>query len=161
LKRRDQQHNISQFANITSRAVSICLEDAEGPYESLQLLELGRGILANLQLEVRSDVSVLAASHPDLAQQFQKLRDRIDPPSGTLDSSTTADSSAISDSSSVPNSSKVIAKRRALFKQFDHVLQSIRSLEGFENLLRGPSESELCLLAEDGPIIVFNVSDIR
>lgn len=57
--------------------------------------------------------------------------------------------------------SKVIAERRALFKQFDDLLQSIRSLEGFENFLRGPSESELRHLAEDGPIIVFNVSDIR
>ena len=78
LKRSDQQYNISQFANITSRAVSISLADADYPYNSLQLLELGRGILANLQLEVRSDISVLAASHPDLAQQFQELRDRID-----------------------------------------------------------------------------------
>ena len=76
-----QQYNISQFSNITSRAVSISLADAEDPYNSLQLLELGRGILANLQLEVRSDISVLAASHPDLAQQFQKLRDQIDSPS--------------------------------------------------------------------------------
>ena len=85
LKRSDQQFNISQFANITSRAVSLSLADTDEPYESLQLLELGRGILANLQLEVRSDISVLAAAHPDLAQQFQELRDQIDPPSRTFD----------------------------------------------------------------------------
>ena len=85
LKRGDQQFNISQFSNITSRAVSLCLADAEDAYKSLQLLELGRGILTNLQLEVRSDISVLAASHPDLAQQFQKLRDQIDPPSVSTD----------------------------------------------------------------------------
>ena len=35
-------------------------------YKALQLLELGRGILANLQLEVRSDISVLAVDHPDI-----------------------------------------------------------------------------------------------
>jgi hypothetical protein len=46
----------------------------------LQLLELGRGVLTNLQLEVRSDISVLAASHRNLAQQFQNLRDQIDTP---------------------------------------------------------------------------------
>ena len=93
LKRSDQQHNISQFVNITSRAVSLYLEDAEDAYPSLQLLELGRGIIANLQLEVRSDISVLEASHPDLAKQFRELRDRIDPPSRTFDSSIIVDSS--------------------------------------------------------------------
>ena len=57
------------------------LENVETPYKSLQLLELGRGILANLQLEVRSDISVLASSHPALAQKFKELRDQIDTPS--------------------------------------------------------------------------------
>ena len=135
LKRSDQQFNISQFANITSRAVSLSLADAEDPYKSLQLLELGRGILANLQLEVRSDISVLAASHPDLAQQFQELRNQIDPPSRTFESSVIEDSSTTSNSTSIPDSSKSIAERRALFKQFDDLLRYIRSLQGFENFL--------------------------
>ena len=161
LKRTDQQHNISQFSNITSRAVSLYLEDAEDPYQSLQLLELGRGILANLQLEVRSDISVLAASYPDLAKRFQDLRDLIDPPSSTFGSPMIVDSSATSNSPFVLDSSKSIAERRALITQFDNLLRSIRSLQGFENFLQGPSESELLSLAEDGPIIVFNVSDIR
>ena len=71
------------------------------------------------------------------------------------------DSSTTSNSSSVLDSSKSISERRALFKQFDDLLQYIRSLQGFENFLQGPSESELHSLAEDGPIVVFNVSDIR
>ena len=41
LKRGVQQFNISRFFNITSRAVSLHLEDAEDAYKSLQLLELG------------------------------------------------------------------------------------------------------------------------
>jgi hypothetical protein len=41
LKHGDQQFNISQFANITSRAVSLCLASADNLYKSLQLLELG------------------------------------------------------------------------------------------------------------------------
>ena len=161
LKRSDQQHNISQFVNITSRAVSLYLEDAEGAYQSLQLLELGRGILANLQLEVRSDISLLETSYPDLAKQFQELRDRIDPPSSTFDTSIIADSSITSNSSSLLDLSQSIAERHALVKQFDALLRSIRSLQGFENFLQGPSESELLSLAEDGPIVVFNISDIR
>jgi hypothetical protein len=151
LKRSDQQYNISQFVNITSRAVSISLADADYPYNYLRLLELGRGILENLQLEVRSDISVLAASHPDLAQKFQALRDRIDSPINVdyLDSFTSA----------ALNSS--ITERLTLVKEFDDLLRFIRSLDGFEHFLRGPSESELHCLADGGPIVVFNVSEVR
>ena len=130
MKRSDQQFNISQFSHITSRAVSLSLADAEDPYNSLQLLELGRGILANLQLEIRSDISELAASHPDLAQQFQELRDRIDSPSEPFDSSMIVDSSVTFNSSSVLDSSKFIAERRALVKQFDDLLQSYSIFTG-------------------------------
>ena len=161
LRRSDQQFNISQFANITSRAVSLQLADAEDPYKSLELLELGRGILTSLQLEVRSDISVLAASHPGLARQFLELRNQIDPPSGTFGSSLVEESSAISNSTFIMDSSRSIAERRAPFKQFDDLLRDIRSLDGFEGFLRGPSESELHSLADRGPIVVFNVSDIR
>jgi tetratricopeptide (TPR) repeat protein len=157
LKQSDQQYNISQFFNITSRAVSLSLADGDDTFESLQLLELGRGILANLQLEARSDISVLATDHPDLARQFQELRDQIDLPSTALESSLIEDSSVISSL----KLSKSIVDRRALFKQFDNLLQHIRSLQGFENFLRGPSKSELYRLAESGPIVVFNVSDLR
>jgi CHAT domain-containing protein len=161
LKRRDQQFNISQFSNITSQAVSLCLADGEDEYKSLQLLELGRGILTSLQLEVRSDISVLAASHPDFARQFLQLRNQIDPPSGKFDSSLAEESSDIFNSTFVKDSSRFIAERRALFTEFDDLLRDIRSLDGFGSFLRGPSESEMRSLAEGGAIIEFNVSDIR
>jgi tetratricopeptide (TPR) repeat protein len=161
LTRSDQQFNISQFINITSRAVSLSLQSGDEPYKSLQLLEFGRGIISNLQLEVRSDISALASAHPDLAQKFQELRDRIDIPLITFESSVIRDSSASHDSASISNLSKFNSERRALFQRFDDILQCIRSLHGFEDFLQGPSESELRSLAEGGAIVVFNVSGIR
>lgn len=121
------------------------------------MLELGRGIIANLQLETRSDISILTASHPNIALQFQELRDRIDSP----ENSTIVNLSYTSDLSSVTDLSKAIDERRALVKQFDDLMQSIRPLKGFENFLRGPSELELRQAAKSNPIVVFNVSDIR
>ena len=73
LSRSDAQFNISQFSHVTSRAVSLSLADGDDLYKTLQLLELGRGILANLQLEVRSDITYLATAHPDLAHKFLEL----------------------------------------------------------------------------------------
>jgi hypothetical protein len=134
LKRSDQQYNISQFANITFRAVSISLAEADCPYNSLQLLELGRGILANLQFEVRSNISILATLHPDLASQFQELRDLIDSPV-LVDYPDSFISSAALDSSIS------ITERHALVKKFDDLLRFIHSLDGFENFLRGQSQN--------------------
>jgi tetratricopeptide (TPR) repeat protein len=70
LKHLDRQYNISKFAGLTSRAASVSLQCGEKPYIALQLLELGNGVLASLQLQVRSDILDLRESYPDLAQQF-------------------------------------------------------------------------------------------
>jgi hypothetical protein len=159
LMRSDQQFNISQFANITSRDVSISCADADYPFNSLQLLELGRGILANLELEVRSNISELGADHPEFAQQFQELRNHIDSTSRTFESGILEDQ--LDGFNSTSNLSTFISNRRSLLKQFDDLLEHIRSLQGFENFLKGPSEKELCSLAKGGATVVFNVSDIR
>ena len=118
----------------------------------MELLELDRGILANLQLEVRSDILILAASHPDLAQKFQDLRDRLDTPLQIFEPSA-ADCSITSDSTSLLDSSKSIAEHHALTKRFDDLLHHIRSLPEFQNFLQGPTESELRSWAGEGPIV--------
>jgi len=51
-----RQFNISKVFNITSRIVSLCLQDGEDEYASLKLLESGGGILAHLMLEARSEI---------------------------------------------------------------------------------------------------------
>jgi hypothetical protein len=120
------------------------LANGEDAYKSLQLLELGRGVLANLQLEVRSDISILAASHPNLAQEFEGIRNEIDSPLETFDHSSVMLNSPVKfDSLSQQDLLKSTAKRRALAKDFENLLTFIRSLDGFGNFLRGPSESEL------------------
>ena len=55
----------------------------------------------------------------------------------------------------------VLSIHSALSKTFDGLLEAIRKLEGFEQFLLVPSESELKTLATFGPIVVFNVSEIR
>lgn len=129
--------------------MSVSLQCGEKPYRALQLSELGNGVLATLQLQVRSDVPLLKESHPDLARQFYYLRDELDRPPSNFMQSTRPISLADS------------VNRRNLSNMFDRLLVTIRSLEGFGLFLLPPSESELKTLATFGPIIVFNVSSIR
>ena len=142
LKRSDQQYNISQVADLTSRTVSLCLELGDDPYDALSILEMGRGFIANLQLEVRSDVSDLEIRHSELGKRFVELRRKLNLPDAE---------SSFSD----------VEDRRNVAKEFEKMLSHIRDREGFERFLLSPSESELQRLAVDGPIVVFNVSETR
>jgi tetratricopeptide (TPR) repeat protein len=150
LKQADQQDNISQFSDIPSLAAAILLEEGESPYNVLQVLERGRGIIASLQLEFRTDISVLNELHPTLAQQFESIRDQLDQPERILYGQTESYSASIS-----------IEERRRISNRFDDVLRTIRELTGFERFLLGPSKEQLGILAEHGSIVVFNISEIR
>ena len=145
LERTDQQYKISQFFGITHTAVSLCVDCGEDPYTALQLLEIGRGVLASFHLEVRSDISSLKGSHPALAQQFENLRDQLDRPHNAIVGKTDSETE----------------DRRIKSKQFESLLSTIRLLKGYERFLLGPSESEMKRLAEIGPIVIFNVSELR
>lgn len=150
LKQGDQQRILSKFAGFTAEAVSILLDHGKDPYAALQLLELGRGVIASLTLQVRSDVSDLKLAHSDIAVQWERIRDELDrPPSTGIIAS------------SLPGSLSDIERRTHLSHQFDRLLDTIRQQKGFERFLLGPTESELRLLAGSGPIVVFNVSEIR
>lgn len=46
------------------------------------------------------------------------------------------------------------------FKKFELLAGSIRNIVGFERFLLGPAKSEVTMLAESGPIVVFNVSEV-
>jgi tetratricopeptide (TPR) repeat protein len=146
LKHSDQRHNIAKFADLTGLAVSLSLHCGEDPSNALQLLELGRGLLASSQLEVRSDILILQESHPEAARLFCDLRDQIDQ---HLNLGTEVE----------PVQSATT--RRALVKEFDSLLKNIRCLTGFERFLLGPSATEIIALAQRGPIVVFNTSTLR
>lgn len=57
--------------------VSRSLPSRRSALRSLQLLKLGRGLMTNTQLEVRSDISASAMLAPELTQEFQRIRDQI------------------------------------------------------------------------------------
>lgn len=112
--RSDQQHYITLFSSITSRAVSLSLAHEEVDlYNSLQLFELGRGIIANKYLEVRSDVSWLAEHDSNLALRFRYVQEQIDSPTLMFDSESTIidDSHSLSNSTSTLDFSKHVTRR--------------------------------------------------
>jgi len=128
--RKDQQRNLSQFFGLPSLAASASLNSGDMPSQALQLLEIGRGIMASLQVDIRSDISPLNEEYPDLAREFLDLREQLD------------DSTGIAYSSRYSREHSI-----AISKRFDKLLDTIRQLNGFEQFLRGPSNSEMTHLA--------------
>jgi hypothetical protein len=146
LAQNDQQYWLSQFTGLTAEATSLSLACGDTPYEALQILELGRGVIASMQIEIRTDISALRAKYPELAARFDYLRDVLDrPQSDIIDA----------------RANEAVAQRRDLLEELDNLIRRIRSIDDFSRFLLGPSESELMSIATYGPIIIFNISTIR
>ncbi|KAF5976236.1 TPR domain-containing protein [Fusarium bulbicola] len=117
------------------------------------LLELGRGIITNLLMDMRGDISDLKQRHADLAEEFVSLRDELDSP---------ADSPSLSvpnnGASSLESQSK---RRREADQRFTELITEIRAQPGFGSFFLPPTADEMMAAASLGPIIVVNLSSYR
>jgi tetratricopeptide (TPR) repeat protein len=163
LERRDQQHVLGSMTGLASDAAALTLSDTTIPSgeratRALQLLEAGRAVLLSQTLDTRSDLTDLRHRHPQLADRFTELRDRIDQPAGDLPAETARADIA---GRSADNPAYLVQDRRDLAYQFAEVLAEIRSMPGFAAFGLPPQTSELLNLAEPGPVVTFNVSTYR
>lgn len=153
VSRVEQQIRLSRFSGIASLAASALLETGNSVYEALHMLEVGRAVLLHQLLDARSDVTALEEAHPQIAKRFKRLRDVVDSPDlgdlGPFESER-------------PNGWAIRAQRHHdAAAEFNTTIQTIRSQKNFERFLLGQTEEELISLAVEGPVVVFNVSDLR
>lgn len=145
LEQSDRQYIVSQFAGLTAEAVSASLASGDPLYHAVELLELGRGVLANLQIEIRSDISSLSNEHPEVARRFEYLRNVLDRPQTEM----------------VRKSFHQLSQEeeRNLRKEMDNLVTRIRQLN--KQFLCVTSELEIRNIAKDGTVILFNISKLR
>ncbi|KAI1204903.1 CHAT domain-containing protein [Annulohypoxylon truncatum] len=156
----DKQHMLAEFSSLASDSAAACLNAAEGrikeeeAYDALRFLELGRGIIAGLLMDMRVDVSDLRQKYPDLAEKFVSLRDELDLPADVR--------RFPSHSGDMVGDWESQAKRRREADQgFSELLPIIRTKPGFHNFLLPPTRDELMAAADPDPIIVVNISSYR
>ena len=150
LHRNDQQFTLSQFDGLASDAAALSIRAGENVFEALRLLELGRGVMASVYFDTRSDITELENAQPELAEKFKLLRDELDLANDSLGQNSLSDAQRTLQSQ--------IARRYEASKEFDDTIRLIRSKDGFKNFLLGPSSDELKSFASSGPIIILNVS---
>lgn len=152
-KHSDTQVEVVRFAGLATRATSAALNAGEDLLSALQVLEVGRGIIANTLMDTRHDISELESKHQELARKFVTLRDKLD--SATAQASLPV---SLEDLSSTEAKSKL---QREADKEFKELIVRIRSEPGFERFLMPPAMEDLKAAAKDGTIIVVNLSNYR
>ncbi|GFF61845.1 hypothetical protein IFM51744_10810 [Aspergillus udagawae] len=149
----DQQYIVAKFSGLASKAAAVKLTAYPGNDEAaLSLLEAGRGVIAGLLLDIRSDIHELRIKLPSLADDFDRLRNILDVSEWHgVDS---FDPSRVS----VAN----LIKYEKAQQDFNELLEKIRTHQGFDDYLKLPSPAAMKNQAKKyGPIVLFNASEIR
>ncbi|KJZ70854.1 hypothetical protein HIM_09768 [Hirsutella minnesotensis 3608] len=153
LQNADKQQMLSDFAGLASMAAATALNAGKEAHHALELLELGRCVIAGLLLEMRTDVSDLEQQHPGLATEFMSLRDELD----------AFDERMIllaSEEHARPHESQAKWRRDAE-NRFNEVIKEIRTQPGFQSFLHPPTGDELMAAADPDPIVVVNAHSLR
>ncbi|MFF3957117.1 CHAT domain-containing protein [Streptomyces sp. NPDC001890] len=146
---------------------------------AVEMLEQSRSVIWTQALHLRSDLSELAGSHPELATRLTALRARLDTfsPAGERfpgELSSIGGFSSADEFSPVGEPHQLIGpagrgrgarfsaeageRRRDLAREWDETVERVRQVEGFEHFLGPTPYTELKNAATDGPVVVVNVS---
>ncbi|KAG5791342.1 hypothetical protein H9Q69_009597 [Fusarium xylarioides] len=148
----DKQHAAGSRAGMTCSAAAAALQADRPVFEALQVLELGRGVLAKYSEEMLLGPFQLGQLALEQAEAYTHLRDEL------KGSNTPALSNM---GSSFQNHVSGLNKRYDQAKELEELIVEIRKLPGFEDLWTAPTEGEMFEAAECGPIVVINVTRAR
>ncbi|KAF4546472.1 Pectinesterase [Lasiodiplodia theobromae] len=140
------------FADLTSAAAATALNSGKEAHKALELLELGRGAIAGLMLDMRTDVSDLRLQHPVLADEFVLLRNELDSP--------TKETALPTPDHDTQSQESQARRRREANQRFEELIGEVRSQPGFQRFLLPPTADELMAAAQEGPIVVVNMEAI-
>jgi hypothetical protein len=144
LNRNEQQHELGVFSGLASRATALMLEAGRPASEALRVLEIGRGVIAASQLDLRSDLQDVMQADEKLANRFRLLRDMLKvTPTSLLESKPTWEN------------------RHAIWDELQEVMQKIRQLPKCTHFGDALMAEEMLKLAKEGPIVILNTDSIR
>ena len=148
--RQDQEHILADLAGLSSYAASVALQAGDTAAHALQLQEAGRGVVAGLIIAASSDISDLETKAPQLGAEYKACRDELSVP---LLSSNKEGNTFMATQ---------ISRRHELARRLDELERKIRKeIPGCDNFQRPPTPESFKILAQRGPIVSFNVTQLR
>lgn len=155
LQNSDKQNMLSRVVGTSSIAAAIALHALpanRGPSAAIECLETGRGLIGG-SLFQQYEVSTLRKLHPDLADSFFTLRDRLDMPA--------PQNSSPMANIATGNIEIDENERHTAEQQFGDLLEAIRSRPGFQRFFLSASELDMLQAASNGPIVILNMCSYR
>lgn len=153
LVRGDREHRLAYVDRLASDAAACALQTGD-IVTAVRWLEEGRSVISSQILDSHGDTAVLRELAPELADRFDQLRDELD----DSDVELTIGSYA---AGSTGDTTRLIEHRRHRVQQWDELIDLIRRQPGLESFLRPPEIDELLAVANQGPVIIINVSPYR
>ena len=142
LTRLDLEHQLQDIAHLVGDAVAAAIEIGE-PESAMEYLEQGRAVLLTYAFDSRLEVPELREQDPELADEWERLRDQID---GVT---------SLAEAGLHPE------QRFRVLEKYNDLIARIRTIPGMERFMAPASIAELRTAAMDGPIINLNVSEYR
>ena len=137
----DQHALLADIGDIVRRAVAAAIEWEE--YESaVEWAEQGRSIVWQNMLGLRTPLDELRSTHEHLANRLQDIAQKMETPT----------SDGVSDATQTG---------LRLAAEWDHTIEEIRRLPGFETFLKPKTFIQLAPAAHEGPVVILNVSESR
>ncbi|KAI9373577.1 CHAT domain-containing protein [Aspergillus egyptiacus] len=139
----DQQYAVTQTSGLAADACSLLLKHEKDPKQALETLEHGRGLIIGYLIDGRGDISELRKVDRELASEYGRLRSMAFAP--------------IKDGDSTIQLQK-LQEQEEIAADLEGCLRDIR--EKLPRFLLPPPADELSQYANEGPIVIVNVTSI-
>ncbi|KAI0594107.1 CHAT domain-containing protein [Biscogniauxia sp. FL1348] len=155
LSPQDQQYMLKEFAGLATLAASASLLGRKGPVQALQLLELGRGVIARLRFCTKSNTGIAMVEQriPNFGRKLEYLRNH--------DISSRLSVSPSHDMAYSPDIREKGGKHGFSFIQSEGYINGPRQCAGFGDFPLPTAEAQLRAAAYGGPIVVINISPVH
>ncbi|KAJ7259411.1 CHAT domain-containing protein [Mycena rebaudengoi] len=149
---KDRHYHLLKAGKVVREAAAAATVSGQAK-KAVEWLEQGRSVIWGQLLNLRTPVDILKNSHPKLADQLLFLSSKLDI-SGTCASDIYTSRPGMDQSlrESADQAHQNAHNREELLKQ-------IRGLDGFSRFLLPRSFSELSLAANQGPVVILNITD--
>lgn len=140
----DIQRIVGDVNGLPSDAAAMALEAGKPPWEALNLLETGRGIILGASMEMRRDLFKLKVISPNHYEEYESLRQSL------AESLVALPSEGVGASVAEETSFR---RRIQQYRQLEEVMTQIRAIPGLEDFNCLPPEAKLVEMAESGPVV--------
>lgn len=155
LKLKDQQYMLREFAGLGTLATATALQAGKGAQEALQLLNVGRGVIANLKFSLQNGIGTLNKQHPETTSRSERYQHILDSPGRFVILPNVIGENTLQGQ---PLKSTSHCDGTITFRE---AADDIYQLPNFGRFLNLPMEDELKAAAANGPIAVINVTPWR